>query len=350
MLEKLILHNFQSHKHSELDFDPGVNVIVGPSDSGKTALIRALRWLVWGRPLGDSFIRHGRPLCRVSVEIDGTPVIREKTKGGETSYQFQDRGYTALRTEVPEQIRSFLNLGETNLQQQLDRPFLLDSSPGEVAQHFNRVAHLDQIDFGMKNILSWTRKLNQTFLNKGEQLKELESSLEKYEYLEDAEARITVIESAQTKLNGLQNQKEQILKNLAQVEEIEKTQKEYLPKVKLEKRVNSILSMIAETSQKKTDMESLLQRIDNYQAQETRIKRNQKLEALGSRVESVLSLLEEVRKRKTKKGQLHSMIQNVLQSSSDFKTQSQKVTSLEGWFKENFPDVCPLCGQKVRNA
>ncbi|MFR9297315.1 MAG: AAA family ATPase, partial [Aedoeadaptatus pacaensis] len=43
-IEKIILVNFQSHVYSELSLSRGVNVIVGPSDSGKTAIMRALRW------------------------------------------------------------------------------------------------------------------------------------------------------------------------------------------------------------------------------------------------------------------------------------------------------------------
>jgi len=58
MIKYLQIQNFQSHKDSLLEFDPGVNVIVGSSDSGKTAVIRALRWLVWNRPSGDAFRRR----------------------------------------------------------------------------------------------------------------------------------------------------------------------------------------------------------------------------------------------------------------------------------------------------
>ena len=53
MIQSLALKNFQSHKDTLIKFDPGVNVIVGSTDSGKSAIIRALRWLVWNRPIGD---------------------------------------------------------------------------------------------------------------------------------------------------------------------------------------------------------------------------------------------------------------------------------------------------------
>ena len=37
-IEKVILENFQSHKYTVLDFTKGLNSIVGPTDSGKTAI------------------------------------------------------------------------------------------------------------------------------------------------------------------------------------------------------------------------------------------------------------------------------------------------------------------------
>ena len=70
-----------------------------------------------------------------------------------------------------------LNIDEVNLQQQFDRPFLLDSSAGEVAAHFNRIAHLDIIDATMKTLASWQRQLNQDVRVYESKIEEYENSL-----------------------------------------------------------------------------------------------------------------------------------------------------------------------------
>ena len=52
---KLIeLQNFQSHVKTIIEpAGPGfLTVITGPSDSGKTAIIRALKWLLYNQPQG----------------------------------------------------------------------------------------------------------------------------------------------------------------------------------------------------------------------------------------------------------------------------------------------------------
>jgi DNA repair exonuclease SbcCD ATPase subunit len=72
-IKRLILENFQSHKYSEVDFAAGLNVIVGPSDTGKSAVIRALKWVLYNEPSGDFFIREGETNCSVTIHIsDGT--------------------------------------------------------------------------------------------------------------------------------------------------------------------------------------------------------------------------------------------------------------------------------------
>ena len=44
---KLTIENFQSIKEkTEIDFIEGVNLIIGPSNSGKSAVLRALRGLI----------------------------------------------------------------------------------------------------------------------------------------------------------------------------------------------------------------------------------------------------------------------------------------------------------------
>ena len=56
-IKKIILENFQSHKYSVIELNEELNVIVGPSDSGKSAIIRGLKWALYNEPSGDYFIR-----------------------------------------------------------------------------------------------------------------------------------------------------------------------------------------------------------------------------------------------------------------------------------------------------
>lgn len=55
-IKSIEIENFQSHKYSKLDFSERLNVIVGPSDNGKSAIIRALKWVLFNEPKGTDFI------------------------------------------------------------------------------------------------------------------------------------------------------------------------------------------------------------------------------------------------------------------------------------------------------
>ena len=105
-IQKLVLENFQSHKHSEIEFDPYLNVIVGPSDQGKSAIIRALKWVLFNEPAGDFFIRKGESKCSVTVIFnDGTKLIRFRSKAKNTYHVYDKSGkpmvFEGFGTSVP---------------------------------------------------------------------------------------------------------------------------------------------------------------------------------------------------------------------------------------------------------
>ena len=69
MIKKLILRDFMAHSHTELEFGPGMTVLTGPNNSGKSAIVEALR-CVATNPAPYNFIRHGAKEARVVVELD----------------------------------------------------------------------------------------------------------------------------------------------------------------------------------------------------------------------------------------------------------------------------------------
>jgi len=78
-IKRIRIENFQSHKDTELSFSDGLNVIVGPSDQGKSAIIRAIKWVLYNEPRGTDFIRQGTNSARVTLELsNGYVITRER--------------------------------------------------------------------------------------------------------------------------------------------------------------------------------------------------------------------------------------------------------------------------------
>lgn len=151
MLEKLTLEDFQCHEHLEIDFDERVTTIVGDNDSGKSAVVRALRWVAFARPAGPSVVRRGGGGdCRVRLRADGQTVTRTRQRsGGRTTYRLADRGFAAVGQQVPPDVGRQVNVGGVNFQRQADSHFWLALSGPEAARQLNAVVDLQQIDLAL---------------------------------------------------------------------------------------------------------------------------------------------------------------------------------------------------------
>lgn len=184
MIQSIQLINFQGHKNTTIDLSSGLNSLVGKSDSGKTSIIRAIKWVLTNRPSGDSLINHDafvknkqvKP-CIVTITTDKHTIQRERSSDV-NSYTIDGLELKAIGTDVPDEVVQALNLNDINIQFQLDAPFLLNETSGEVARMLNKVIKLDDIDFTLKNLNSYAKKLKQEHDRIDMQLKTVQNELE----------------------------------------------------------------------------------------------------------------------------------------------------------------------------
>lgn len=185
MLKQATITNFQSHRETVLDFDPGINVFIGSSDCGKSAALRALTWAISNTPGGNGFMSHwarGKEPTKVALDfIDGS-VTRVKG-GSKNTNEYLISGMEpmgAIGTGVPEEVQRKLDIGDVSISFQHDAPFLLTMTPGEVGKYLNAIVKLDAIDTIQADIESERRALNKSLKDveqrkttKEEQLAEL---------------------------------------------------------------------------------------------------------------------------------------------------------------------------------
>ena len=200
MIEKIEIHNFQSHKATVLELDAKVNTLQGNSDCGKSAVLRALQWLIFN-PAGDYFIsdwaRNGKTQtapCEVIVYANGHKIVRRRDKDF-NGYYLDDEMFEATRNTVPKKISDILNLGEVNVQRQLDPPFLLSMSAGEVSRYINNLVNLTRIDTWTSAANSRDRKLRQEADAAFERVEKARGKVESYSFLPRLEELSATIES-----------------------------------------------------------------------------------------------------------------------------------------------------------
>ncbi len=145
MLDRILLKGFQAHDRLDVQFDPNITTIMGPSDTGKSSLLRAIRWLCLNRPRGNGFIRVGSKGMSVKVRVDGKTIERERDSSSNL-YSLGKQKYKAFGNDVPDAIQSLLQLAEPNFQGQHDSLFWLGLSPPELARQLNKLVDLDSID------------------------------------------------------------------------------------------------------------------------------------------------------------------------------------------------------------
>jgi exonuclease SbcC len=207
MIKTVEIENFQSHKTTMVEFSPGVNVIKGRSHSGKSSIMRAIRWALLNQPRGTHFVSHfkgKKEQTSVGLEFEsGAFVIRERRGTAVNGYSSSAGDFEAMRSDVPEEIQAVTRMNQTNVQMQGDPYFMLNMTPGKVAKELNKLVGLDVIDhtLGRLNKISneATAKVNVL-----EDMVEKEAEeLEDLSFVNDLEVRVKEIETLWDQYNKL---------------------------------------------------------------------------------------------------------------------------------------------------
>ncbi|MFY9139896.1 MAG: AAA family ATPase, partial [Thermacetogeniaceae bacterium] len=273
-IKKIIIDNFQSHEHTEIEFGPGLNVIVGPSDYGKSAVVRALRWVLYNEPRGSSFIRAGAKVCKVTIELNnGTLITRLRSTTGKNQYLLrkadgEELVFEGFGNEIPAEIiqtsgvrKIFIddnNKVELNFGAQLEGPFLLAENGAVRAKVIGQLGGVHIIDLAQRSVNTDLRRLLEQEKRCQQELQQVTEALTAYEHLPELEKRIEQLEVLHQRIENasqmieelslLQSEWEEnkaaLAKNqrvLAAISRLDKAEAEYR---KLEKTFDEFRSLI----------------------------------------------------------------------------------------------------------
>jgi exonuclease SbcC len=249
MIKRIRIKNFQSHKDTELEFHPGINVICGKSNSGKSAILRALKLLCENRPLGLHYKSHfAKPNDKVEVEIetfDNRIINLTKTKN-KTTYILDGKEFTG--SEVPDEIKSILNVSEINWQHQLDNHFLISESASEAAKIINKIIRIEDVDEWVSELTTEINSENKHIKILEGQKAQLEEAQNKYQHLEEAKSKLEEIEKLYDKEYNLETKVFIIQDKIEKLEKIKdidryKAEIEYIENIteeieRLQKRID----------------------------------------------------------------------------------------------------------------
>ena len=141
---KLSLENFQSISKGELIFHTGTNVIIGQSNSGKSATFRALKTCLSNPSGSQRFIKKGTNHSSVMLDYNGNQIIWKRTPK-ESSYIIN--GETYLKTgksnafKLTEDTGFAIDSNDTimNIEEELQLPFPFGMSDSDLFKLYENV-------------------------------------------------------------------------------------------------------------------------------------------------------------------------------------------------------------------
>ncbi len=255
MIKDLHLTNFQGHKDSHLEFAPGVNVITGESDKGKSSIMRALVWLATNRPsgAGEKWAWWGmekNDVVSVEVRMNEGVLVRFR-KGSKNGYRVitEPNAVTdlmAIRTDVPTEVSDLLNLSEHNIQAQHLGHFLLADTPGEVARKLNEVVGMDIIDACLKNANHLITENNRDITQHQHRVSELTSQLYELKDVDKLERLVLQVEELTTERDDLNDAKQRMENALVDLKEADDAIAELQEFVAVEPQVKAWFTLLVE--------------------------------------------------------------------------------------------------------
>ncbi len=163
MISKLSIRDFGSNHKLDIELDPHVTCLTGESYTGKSWVLRALRWLCLNRPSGTQFIRWGSKKAVVEIQVGKHTIKRVRSKK-ENVYYLDGHKLEAFGNNVPALIGKILNVADLNFQLQQEMPhgdgplFWFALTPGQVSKRLNAIVNLDVIDRTLGNLQSGVHK------------------------------------------------------------------------------------------------------------------------------------------------------------------------------------------------
>lgn len=235
-IKKIDLINFQSHKFTSLDFADGLNVIVGPSDNGKTSILRAIRWVFFNEPQGLGMLRNNEDFASVRIYFNNDYSVERKRSKKENLYIIYNektgevQEFNSLRTGLPPEVSNVMKIKKItldkasdinfNIQFQHDGPFMFSYTATQKSALIGKMYNLDVVDKAIDDTNKDIKSQKSDIKRINEEIKELDEKILIYKDIEkeekllkDRETLTKNIEESVEKLNLINSLKNKLDEN-----------------------------------------------------------------------------------------------------------------------------------------
>jgi exonuclease SbcC len=346
---RLRVKNFGQHIDKEIYFKPGVNVIIGESESGKTTLIRALHLLLENSPRGgEKLYKSDDSKGDVFIELEdslGNVVSRSKN-----IYTLNGEEYRAIGSGVvPEPIRKIFGLKEINWQRQLEAHFMLFKTGNAAAMMLNQTTGMEEQELILKEIKNRISdgKSNIKRLKKNNE--ELQQTLERLfnvpNYLENAvqlkNEQKKYLETSDTivRLDAILNKHAQIIV----IRKLYEISKKHILKLK---NIEKVYNEWNDSNVQMNRLENLINKINDRQEV---LKKTVNITNHTRQFNELREFEKENQKSLGSQARLNDLIAEIQMTQAYVFDSANNIKILEEEKEKKFKELgyCPLCERKI---
>lgn len=345
------IKNFNCIEDITLNFNPGFTILQGPSNSGKSSIIKAIENTIFNQS-GTTNIRQGQDNYIVGIKKGDQTV--SLIKGKNSKYKVNDQIYEKFGVNQLPEVADALNIRETilggekvrlNFSRQMSYPFLLDKTPGQMYRFIVDSSESESLSNVLKDIskdikdseksivqndarldtlikqqtdLNYKLLHADTILDISSQILDLDATDIKISKMVESRASYNNLSNEVLKLNTLYNQ----LNIDIDTSLLDKTKDNYIECINV---VNNYKNILESKNNLATKYSVLDVNLDTLSLDKTIEEYNQ-----------VVNLVKLYKEHLESKESLNSKINNI---EDNLKEQTDKLSEFK---------ICPLCGSEIK--
>lgn len=249
MLNKLIIKNYKCWVgKTTIEFSKCVNVIVGISSSGKSAIISSFKLLTKNKPNGFKYLSNSvdknESVFVKGVFDNGSLSLTKNKDPKKNKYNIRNENHKlsleSFGQSLPEEVESFVNMNYLNYSGQFDDPFLISDSRTAFSKTINKIIGIEKVDKQLSLLATRINKSNKIIKSNNKTIEEKENKLKKYKDIDKVEKYIDKIYSLREKIKSQKEKIESIVSNVEKYNELKESIKKDFDIDEVQKCINKI--------------------------------------------------------------------------------------------------------------
>jgi len=213
-LTEIEIKNFQSIKKLKFPIE-GFTVIYGKNNSGKSAIIRAIRAALTNQT-GKGFIRKSEKETEIKIKRDDLNILWKK--GTKAVYTINKETYQNLNRDIPKPLIDAgfekMDIGKKKvlptIASQFNPLFLIDEHGTTITEVLASLYNIDTLSIADELCQKSLRSQKSLLKTREKDLDTLQVKLEKYKDFEDIKKEVDILLEQEKKINALESETTEI--------------------------------------------------------------------------------------------------------------------------------------------